>query len=401
MTALLLWLALAGPLWAAAGAAALPRRYRRCELDSAGLGTAGAMLGLATGPLGVAAAWLRTPRLTGGWARLAVGTVAVAEALLVFRALAPANPCVTDAGYVANQLQGGLVIGAVYATFAVGLALIFSVLRIVSFAHGQFVMGGGILAFLILRDVWHVNPIFVVPVVGVVGFAVGALVERTLLTPVTRNTVDRKDEYAILVTFGLGIFAQYALLGVLGNTSGVKSAPYTDGTFGLTATTVSAGPLLLNVGLVIAGATGLVLCLGLAGFLRYTWIGRSLRAVALHPLAASNAGINSARTFTLAFALGSALAAMAGAALVPVLNFPVPDFAGQAALRSYVIVVLGGLGSVPGAFLGGLFIGVVEAIGAGCYPDPSKGAIYQPAFSLVIFAAVLLLRPQGFFGSRA
>ena len=124
----------------------------------------------------------------------------------------------------------------------------------------------------------------------------------------------------------------------------------------------------------------------------------SLRAVSQNREAAGVAGINARQAFTLAFALGSALAGMAGATLVAVLNFPVPDIAGQAALRSYVIIVLGGLGSVAGAWLGGIFIGVVEALGAGCFPDPNRAAAYQLAFPLIIFALVLLIRPQGFFG---
>jgi branched-chain amino acid transport system permease protein len=76
----------------------------------------------------------------------------------------------------------------------------------------------------------------------------------------------------------------------------------------------------------------------------------------------------------------------------------VPDVGGQAAIRSFVIIILGGMGSVPGAFLGGLIIGVVEALGAGCYPDPSKGAAYKTAFGLIIFIAMLLMRPKGLFG---
>jgi branched-chain amino acid transport system permease protein len=114
--------------------------------------------------------------------------------------------------------------------------------------------------------------------------------------------------------------------------------------------------------------------------------------------AAAVSGIDAGRVFVLAFGVGTMLAGISGAALVPAFNFQVPEMAAQTAIRSYVIVVLGGLGSVRGALLGGLFLGVVESLTAGCYPDPSKGATYQVASGLLVFLVVLLVRPQGFFG---
>jgi branched-chain amino acid transport system permease protein len=113
--------------------------------------------------------------------------------------------------------------------------------------------------------------------------------------------------------------------------------------------------------------------------------------------AAAVTGINPLRMNTLAFGIGCMLAGMSGAALIPVFTW-VPWVGMAASTRSYVIIVLGGLGSVPGALFGGLIIGLVEALGAGCYPDPSKGAAYRTAFGLLIFAVVLLVRPTGLFG---
>ncbi|HZD71821.1 MAG TPA: branched-chain amino acid ABC transporter permease [Actinomycetes bacterium] len=404
MRPLIAWLALAGPIWGLAGSAALPRRYRRHGRDPRLARPAGALVGLSLGLPGVVALWWRLPRLRRWWSVAAPAAVLALELLAAFRLLAPDNSCVRSPGYVADQLGNGLLVGAVIATAAIGLTLIFSVLGVVSFTHGQLVMAGGVASYLLLGNLWHVQPLLAIPLVGVMGFAAGAIIDRMLLTPLHRGRVDRPDEYAILVTFGFGIFLQYALLGVLGPTSGLRTARYTDTSLlglhpGASAFTV--GPLRVDTNLLVAGIVGLVLCTLLAVFLRYTWLGRSLRAVSENPQAASVAGVNADRSFTLAFALGGMLAAMAGATLVPVLVFPVPDIAGQMSIRSFVVVVLGGLGSVPGAFLGGLFVGAVEALGAGCYPDPSKGAVYQSAFGLVIFALVLLARPQGFFGRAA
>lgn len=401
MTYLLAWLVLAGPVWGVAGGAATPRRYRARGLDPRLARTAGALVGLALGVAGLA--WLlgRTPRLDRALHVLVPSLLLLAELLLLFRVLAPANVCVTSPGYVAGQVQNGLVVGAIFGTMAIGLALIFSVLGVVNFAHGQFVMFGGVIAFLLLTQVLQVNAIFVIPLVGVAAFALGALVERGLLTPLHRGKVERKDEYAILITFGFGIFLQYSLLGGLGPTSGVRAPRYTDRPLlGIDQSTFTLGALRFETNYLIAAAIGLVLCGVLTWFLKATWAGRGLRAVSMNQQAATVAGIDPARTYTLAFGVGAALTGMAGAALVPVLNFPVPEVATAMAVRAFVIIVLGGLGSVPGAFLGGLFVGVVEALGAGCYPDPSKGAVYQPAFGLLIFALVLLLRPQGFFGRK-
>jgi branched-chain amino acid transport system permease protein len=402
-----IWLALAGPVWGVVGSAAIPRRYRLRGLDPRLARPAGALVGWSVGLVGLMALWLRLPPLRR-WFVAAPAVLLAAELLAAFRLAFPGNACVTSPGYVAGQLSNGLMVGVVIATAAIGLTLIFSVLGVVNFAHGQLVMAGGVTAYLLLSELGRVNPLLVIPLVGLVGFVAGAMIDRGLLTPLHRGAVDRPDEYAILATFGFGIFLQYALLGVLGPTSGLRTARYTavplfgvDLGGGGGGGGFSLGPVRVDTNLLVAGVVGVVLCALLALFLRYTWLGRSLRAVSENPQAASVAGINSDRSFTLAFGLGAMLAAAAGATLVPVLNFPLPDIAGQMAIRSYVVVVLGGLGSVPGAFLGGLFVGVVEALGAGCYPDPSKGAVYQSAFGLLVFALVLLARPQGFFGRAA
>jgi branched-chain amino acid transport system permease protein len=113
--------------------------------------------------------------------------------------------------------------------------------------------------------------------------------------------------------------------------------------------------------------------------------------------AAAVVGINPLNMNTLAFGVGTMLAGMSGAALIPVFTW-VPWVGVTASTRSFVIIVLGGLGSIPGALIGGLVIGLVEALGAGCYPDPSAGAAYKTAFGLVIFALMLLVRPTGLFG---
>lgn len=394
-----LWLILAGPVWGFAGSRLVLHRYRSLDLDTRRASLAGGLVGLAFGPLGVGYLYQAHPDLEPSRFRRIPPIVAVLELWLIFRVVYPDNPCNTSGGYVANQLQNGLTIGLVFAAMAVGLSLIYSVQGIISFAHGQFFLFGGVLAFLLVTEVWEVNSVFAVPVIGLIALILGMLFEATMLAPMHGSKIERKGEYAILVTFGFGLFLQFAVVSMLGNPVGVRSPRYTEGGFlGFHESAYDVGPLRIRTDLLIAGLIGIVLLIVLAWFLQRTWTGRSFRAVAQQPEAASVVGINSGRTFTLAFGIGTSLAAMAGAALVPALNFPVPQMAGQVAIRSYVIIVLGGLGSVVGAGLGGLSVGVAESAGAGCFPDAGRASSYQLAFPLIMFAIVLLTRPTGLFG---
>lgn len=397
---LTLWLLLAGPLWGGVGAVVLPRRYRRRGLDSQAAGLRGGTLCAALGLPALVYLWLYTPplrRLHG----VVAATLLAAELFGLFASVYPGNPCVTSAGYVANQAQNGLVLGAVYATMAAGLTLIYSVQRIISFTHGQFVMFGGVMAYLLLTRGLDVNPLFAVPIVGVASFILGAIIERVLLTPIHRSGIERPGEYAILITFGLGMFLQYALVGLLGSPTGIRAPRYTDmpPLIGVQPM-FEMGALRLRTDNLIAGVLGLLMFAALAWFLRTTWPGKSLRAVAANQTAAEVTGVDSGAAHNLAFAAGSMLAGMSGAILVPVMNMPIPEMASLASVRSYVSIVLGGLGSVPGAFLGGLSVGLAESLTAACFPDPSRGATYQLAAGLLIFALVLLLRPQGLMGRK-
>jgi len=397
----LLWMALAGPAWSTVGAILLPRRYRTRRADPRLAGVAGGIWGAVLGPVGLVLLYRSTPRLLRGLHVVIPGILLLAELLALFALMNPSSTCVTNGPYLANQVQNGLTVGLVYATMAAGLTLIYSVQRIISFSHGQFVMFGGVTAFLILQQV-DLNPIAVIPIVAIGTLLLGMLVAATLLRPIQSGRAERPDEFAILMTFGLGVFMTYALVGVLGSPVGVRAPRYTDRPiFGLDASVIEIGAIRLRMDVLIAGGVGLLVFLGLVWLLYRTWLGRSFRAVSMDRQAAAVVGIDSGRAFVLAFGLGCMLAGIAGAALVPAFNFQVPDMAAQTAIRSYVIVVLGGLGSVPGALVGALFLGVTEALTAACYPDPTKGATYQVASGLLVFLAVLLLRPQGFFGREA
>ena len=388
----LTWLVFAGPIWAIIGTCLLPKTYRRKGLDDSPAGLTGGLMGLTLGPLLLTPLLRLTPDLRHWYWRGGLGLLAAIELYGLFTVMSPDNLCVTNAGYVANQINNGLTIGFIYALMAVGLTLIYSVQGIVSFAHGQFYMLGGYASYYFLRLFTHVNPIVGVPVAGLVTLLVGLAFDRLLLRPMQLGRIERAGEYAILATFAFGFFLEYTVLAAAGPFS-QKTPAF------LEASGVTFGPLLLIPNRLVSGAIGMILIGALLYFLDCTWPGKALRAVSMDKQAAAVLGVNPLTMNTLAFGIGTMLAGMSGAALIPIFTW-VPWVGAAAATRSYVIIVLGGLGSVRGALFGGLIIGLVEALGAGCYPDPSKGAAYKTAFGLIIFAVMLLLRPAGLFGRK-
>jgi branched-chain amino acid transport system permease protein len=203
--------------------------------------------------------------------------------------------------------------------------------------------------------------------------------------------VERPGEYAILLTFGLAFFLEYTVLATLG-ANPRKLDPFLN-----IGSTVTLGTISLPSSRVIAAGLGLLILVILLWFLNYTWMGKALRAVSQDKQAAAVVGINPLTMNTLAFGLGAMLAGLSGAALVQVLAW-VPNIAPLASARSFVVIVLGGMGSLPGAMAGGLIIGVVESLGVGCFPDASRALAYQQVFGMIIFAIVLLLKPTGLFG---
>jgi branched-chain amino acid transport system permease protein len=388
-----IWLLCAGPVWAALGAWGLPRLYRRKGLEDAPARFVGGMAGLTLGLLALVTLWRFTPDLRRWYWSGGTGVLAAIEFYAIFAFQNPANLCVTNIGYVSDQVANGLTIGFIYALIAIGLTLIYSVQGVVSFSHGQFYMLGGYISYYFLQQFVSLNPIVGIPVAGSVSMLIGMAFERLFLRPMHKGQIERAGEYAILITFGLGFFLEYTVLAAVGPFS-QKTAPFTQ------ARVLTLGSLTLLPNRLIAGAVGIFLTLTLLYLLYRTWLGKALRAVSMDKQAAAVVGINPLTMNTLSFGIGTMLAGMAGAALIPVFTW-VPWVGGSAAVRSFVIIVLGGMGSVPGAFLGGLIIGLVEALGAGCYPDPSKGAAYKTAFGLIIFAVMLLLRPNGLFGRES
>jgi branched-chain amino acid transport system permease protein len=289
----------------------------------------------------------------------------------------------------ADLAVNGLVTGLFYGLMAIGLALIFGVLRIVNFAHGEFYMVGAY-AYTIVAARLGVPLVLALPVAFLFGAALGWVVERTLMRPLYANIGSwglMRDEYAVIVTFGLSL--------LLVNLVDKAIGPYAFRAPALVnASRIVVGPALMSGQKVAAAGVTLAVLALIALFLRFSYWGRAVRAVSQNRLGASLAGIDATTVSSLVFALAGGLAALAGALLSPIINAS-PDVGAFPAIKSYVIVVLGGMGSIPGAFIASLLLGLVESFGAVLVSYQ-----YRDTFGLVLLILFLLFRPQGLFGER-
>lgn len=293
--------------------------------------------------------------------------------------------------YFLSLLVTGLVMGIIYALMALGLTLIFSILNVINFAHGEFYMIGGYTSWLLLEYFTGLHPLLAVPIAGLLTAALGLAFEVIFLRPMHQERIERPAEYAVLITFGFSFFLQNLALALFG--------PFPHRPPSFFEGVVQLGPVALSANRLVASVLSLVLLGTLLLVINYTWIGKALRAVSQDKQAAAVVGINPRAMNTTAFALGVGLAAVAGALLAPTFSLT-PDVGAVPSIRSYVIIVLGGMGSIPGSILGGILIALVETFGGGYFPDPSRALNYKTAFGLVIFALVLLIRPRGFFGRK-
>jgi branched-chain amino acid transport system permease protein len=278
-----------------------------------------------------------------------------------------------------NILISGILLGGIYSLVSIGLNLIFGVVRIVNFAQGEFVMLAMYATYFCTTHL-GINPYLAVFLVAPLMFVFGLIVQRSVLQPLQNEPMMQ-----IFATFGLLILFENSVLALTRGEGYSLSGAYSSVTislFGLRASGVRV--------VVFLAATGIAL--GLMLFLQRTMPGKTIRAVIQDRQAARLMGINVERTYLLTFGLGAALAGVAGALLAPIYTLS-PYIGGNFILAAFAVVVLGGLGSVPGAYIGGLIVGVIESL-AGYYIDPAlKQAIW-----FVIFVAVLVIRPSGLMG---
>lgn len=283
----------------------------------------------------------------------------------------------------------GLIIGLFYALMAIGLSLIFGILRIVNFAHGEFYMIGAY-AYTLIALFFGISPWLTLPCAFIAGMALGWATERLLMRPLYSGYASwgvMKDEYAVIITFALSLLLINLVDKIVG--------PYSfRGPSLINVSRFALGPIMLTGQKAIAAVVSVLLMIALALFIKRSVWGKQIQAVAQNRLGASLAGIDATRTTSLIFVISGVLAALSGALLAPLVN-PSPDIGAFPAVKSYVIVVLGGMGSIWGAMLAALILGVSEA-----FFSVYISYDYRDAFGLIILVLVLLFRPQGLFGEK-
>jgi branched-chain amino acid transport system permease protein len=274
----------------------------------------------------------------------------------------------------------GLFMGSVYALIAIGFTLVFGVTNIVNFAHGHFVMGAMFVTYLLFKAL-KVDPYVGLVVVLPLFFVLGSLIYRLVI----QRIVEAPHSAHMMVTLGLLIFIEnLANLFFGGDLRGITTT--------YTTSSLVLGDVSFPVARLGAAAVSLAAVVGLALVLHRTSLGKAIRAAANNPEGAALVGIDVGRVYRLAFSLGTAAAALAGAVIMP-FSLVSPFVGGEFILKAFVIAVLGGLGSVAGALIGGLLIGLVEALSS-LYISASLGN----AIVFAILIAVLLYRPWGILG---
>ncbi|KAA0678960.1 branched-chain amino acid ABC transporter permease [Roseomonas genomospecies 6] len=279
-------------------------------------------------------------------------------------------------------LANGLVMGVFYALSALGLTLIFGLMRVVNFAHGEFYMLGGVSGWFVTN---HLGLDFFSGLIVVAASmaAVGWLVDRFLIERVR----GQGEEPGILLTIGLSIFLVNGTLLLVGPAPMKVAGAMAEGP-------LFFGPIAVTKLRLLAVAVGIALIVGAHLLIRRTRLGAAMRATFQDPMAASLAGIRTGHVYAATFALGCTLAALSGMLLASIYSAQA-SVGGLISLKSFVVVILGGMGSFAGAIAGGLLLGVAEAMWGGYV---SMGMVDVIGFVLVIL--ILLFRPQGLFSIR-
>lgn len=282
---------------------------------------------------------------------------------------------------VVQAILDGLMIGGVYAVISIGLTLVFGVMGIVNFAQAEFLMLGMFVAYYAWA--WlGLDPLLAAPLAFVVVFLLGAAIQRVLI----RRVLKAPEVAQIFLTVGLLIVLENAALLMFGSGFRSASTPYQ-------TSSLQLGPLFISVPYLAAFAMSVASGLALWLFLKSSWFGRAMRATAQDPMAARLMGIDADRMHMLAFALGVGLTAFGGAVILPYLTAS-PTVGTQFAVLMFTVVVLGGLGSVAGAVVGGLAVGIIQSLSALVFPIQLQNLVL-----FVVFIAVLAFRPKGMLGA--
>ncbi|MCW0236519.1 MAG: branched-chain amino acid ABC transporter permease [Ferrovibrio sp.] len=276
----------------------------------------------------------------------------------------------------------GILTGLVYGLMALGLSVIFGVVRVVNFAHGE-MMTIASYAAIVAFGAWNIDPLVSMIPIAVLLFALGYAMQAVLINPF----INRPEHSQFILLAAVAIIMVNGLLMIFGPDARNVLVDYA-------LDSIEVGPLLIDKVRVITAALALVIAALLFAFFKLSRTGKAIRACADNHLGALVVGLNVKRLYALTFGIGSACVGAAGAMMTLLID-TTPNVGPAFTLQAFVIVIIGGLGSMPGALLGGVLIGLTEAM-AGLFFAPSA----KTMFGVAILILVLLFRPQGLLGRR-
>jgi branched-chain amino acid transport system permease protein len=282
-----------------------------------------------------------------------------------------------------NVVVQGVLAGLVYGLMALGLSVIFGVVRVVNFAHGEFAVVAMYAAFVLFKQL-GLDPLIAMLPIAAAFFVVGFALQAGLINAFVERP--QHDQFILLV--GIGIIIVNGLLMIFGPDAQPANLPYGFDSFAI-------GALFIDKVRVYSALAALAIAAGLFAFFRYTDTGTAIRACADNLTAAAVVGLNVKRLYAVTFGIGLACVGAAGALLETIADAS-PALASAYTLLAFIIVIVGGLGSMVGALVGGVLIGVSEAL-AGFLIEPSMKSM----FSFALLIVVLVLRPRGLMGRRA
>lgn len=286
-------------------------------------------------------------------------------------------------------LINGLSTGSIYALVALGYTMVYGIIKLINFAHGDFIMIGCYVAFIFVPIFYQINPNLVwlaFPIVIALCSLLGVATEKIAYKPLRKS----KRITALITAIGVSIFIQNVFLAIYGS-----NAQYTkNGTY-FPLHNIKAGQLLISTNAIITISLLIICTVLLTLFVKYTRAGKSMKAVSENPKAAELMGINVNKTISITFAIGSGLAGVA--ACIYFMTYPqiTPTLGGLLGIKAFVAAVLGGIGLIPGAVLGGLLIGILEALFIGFGQSKWADAI---VFAILII--ILLVKPAGILGKN-
>lgn len=291
-----------------------------------------------------------------------------------------------DLFLLSQIVLSGLVIGLIYALMAVGITFIYSIMKMINWSMGEYYMIGSYLQYVLVifvlgTDFWYLG----IPLAASVTFVLGMFTQRVLLKPMYVGESGRRDEYAAIITVTMMVLYRNLAIVLAGpNIYSIKDY----------APPVVLGNLPMSGNRMVA-IIGTVVILSLFYWvIKKTWIGLALRGTAQNRVGIQTAGINVRRVDEIAFGIGVAMAAAAGALLAPVFLI-YPENGAVTTLKGFEIIVIGGLGSIPGSLVAALLLGVVEKLGS-----VYISSAYENLYGFLLLIILLAVRPTGLFGER-